>query len=200
MHATSRSHIVFEPVEHDVHQYITTIGFPIFSNVRHLVHWSSIAGCRIFSSFGTLIGQINKSVKLLKTSRKLRSKSSLGWLDNGAQTLESQLRFLYHLVTPGGIQLDASKWKLLWASRFRKQLRIWVSCQGAQHQLIINAYLPGPKSKDSWLIVWSPEASQAFESTKQQLVQAALLEFPQEDAPLAVFFDPSDIVKGVALH
>lgn len=94
--------------------------------------------------------------------------------------LQSQVRFLGHLITPKGIQPQAIS--SLPLRKVVKDLGRFFGMLNIYHRFL-------PKATD-----------QGFVTTKQQLVDAKLLAFPQEDAPLTVFVDISHIAVGVALQ
>ncbi|CAD7083758.1 unnamed protein product [Hermetia illucens] len=126
--------------------------------------------------------------------------------------LQQQVRFLGHSISSEGIQPDPDKVQAITSfprPKTVRELRRFLGMlnfyrrflpKAAHHQSVLNAYLSGPKTKDTREIVWSEEAVRAFNKSRQQLADATLLAFPQQDAPLAVFVDASDIAVGAALH
>lgn len=70
----------------------------------------------------------------------------------------------------------------------------------AQYQALLNALLSALKTRESQNVMQSPETVEASETTKQQLVDATRLAFPQQDTLLAVLVDVSGIAVGTALH
>ncbi|CAD7085746.1 unnamed protein product [Hermetia illucens] len=126
--------------------------------------------------------------------------------------LQQQVRFLGHFISPEGIQPDPDKVQAISSfprPKTVRELRRFLGMlnfyrrflpKAAHLQSILNAYLSGPKTKDTREIVWSEEAICAFDKSRQQLADATLLAFPLQDAPLAVFVDASDNAVGAALH
>lgn len=70
----------------------------------------------------------------------------------------------------------------------------------AHTQSLLYEYLKGPKKADSTKINWTEEANKAFEESKQQLANAALLFHPSPDATLVLHVDASNFSVGAALH
>lgn len=69
----------------------------------------------------------------------------------------------------------------------------------AQTQAPLNELLKG-NVKGKTPINWTPEATSAFEASKESLAQATLLAHPQSSAPLAIFSDASDRAVGASLQ
>lgn len=61
---------------------------------------------------------------------------------------------------------------------------------------LLNAFMSGPKIKESREVVWSPETAQTFQSTKQ-LTDATFLALSRQDA---VSVDALDIAVGAGLY
>lgn len=60
--------------------------------------------------------------------------------------------------------------------------------------------IPGNKRRDKTPLPWTPATDAAFENSKQQLAQAALLAHPVQSAELSLWCDASDFAAGAALH
>ncbi|KAL1487842.1 hypothetical protein ABEB36_015492 [Hypothenemus hampei] len=70
----------------------------------------------------------------------------------------------------------------------------------AKHQALLNEYLKNSKKNDKRKIPWTSEAEQAFETSKHDIAQAALLAHPIENAPLCLASDASDVAIGATLE
>lgn len=69
-----------------------------------------------------------------------------------------------------------------------------------EHQIPLQALIPGNKKNDRSEIKWTPEAIDSFEKCKQSLVDACTLAHPMPDAPLILYTDASDKAAAGALH
>lgn len=70
----------------------------------------------------------------------------------------------------------------------------------ASLQAPLNKYLHGVKKRDKTTILWTDEASQAFEKCKGSIRDAALLAHPHHSVPLALMSDASNNCAGAVLQ
>lgn len=125
---------------------------------------------------------------------------------------ESSVKFLGHVVTPEGIsplpEKVAAIEKFPKPETVKELRRFLAICNfyrrfvphAAGTQAVLSAYLKGAKRNDRTPIIWSEEASAAFEKCKSSLVEATVLSHPAADASLAMVVDASDTAVGAALH
>lgn len=126
----------------------------------------------------------------------------------GVKTID----FLGHTVTSGGIKPLPTKVLAIMefpAPSVAWQLRGYLGMlnfyrrfipHSAEHQLQLQSLLTTNKKKDKTPIIWTPEAVEAFETTKKSIAQAALLAHPHPDAELALVTDASDFAIGAVLQ
>lgn len=70
----------------------------------------------------------------------------------------------------------------------------------ANNQALLHEYLKGTKKNDLTPIIWTNEAIESFTKTKEELINAAQLEYPDEKFPLALFTDASDNAMGAVIQ
>ena len=70
----------------------------------------------------------------------------------------------------------------------------------ASVQAPLNAFLQGAKKKDKRPITWTEEAEKAFKTCKDSVANAALLAHPENNSPLILTTDASDLACGAALQ
>lgn len=70
----------------------------------------------------------------------------------------------------------------------------------ASYQSLFNKYLGSTRKKDKTKIVWSEEATAAFEQCKAGLKKAATLSHPRTDTTLSLMCDASDRCVGAVLQ
>jgi cleavage and polyadenylation specificity factor subunit 1 len=70
----------------------------------------------------------------------------------------------------------------------------------AKTQAILHDYLKGSKKKDKTKVLWTNEAKTQFEKCKEDLVNTALLSFPDPDLHLGLFTDASDSSVGSVIQ
>lgn len=125
---------------------------------------------------------------------------------------KSQLIFLGHLVTAGGIQplpdcVEAIK--NFPKPTIAKELKSFLATinfyrkfipNALEHQAILIAMINGNKKNDRTPLIWNQERETAFEQTKKQLADATMIAHPSKDAHLSLCVDASDIAAGAVLH
>lgn len=123
-----------------------------------------------------------------------------------------ELEFLGYSISSNGIRPTPHKVKAL--QEFPKpqtiaELRRFLGMinfyrrslpNAATTQAPLNSYLHETRKNDSREIVWSQEANEAFEKTKSDLVNAALLVHPRIGAELRIVSDASDFAMGAVLE
>lgn len=126
----------------------------------------------------------------------------------GVETLE----FLGHTVTSSGITPLPAKVTAIQefpAPEVAWQLRGYLGMlnfyrrfipHSASHQLQLQSLLTTNKKKDKTPVIWTPEAMEAFETTKMSIAKAVLLAHPHPEAVLSLVTDASDFAIGGALH
>lgn len=67
-------------------------------------------------------------------------------------------------------------------------------------QAPLNAYFTKSRKNDKTEIIWSTEAEQAFEKTKEDLANATLLVHPRAGAELRLLTDASDVAAGAVIE
>ncbi|KAL7292640.1 hypothetical protein TKK_0013767 [Trichogramma kaykai] len=70
----------------------------------------------------------------------------------------------------------------------------------AEMQAHLNKYLKDSRKKDKRPINWDDDASKAFETCRQSLVDVVSLAYPQSNAEICVVTDASDFAMGTALE
>lgn len=70
----------------------------------------------------------------------------------------------------------------------------------ASHQLELQSLITSSKKNDKTPIVWTPQSTAAFVTTKESIAQATMLCHPAPDAELSLVTDASDTAIGGALH
>lgn len=125
---------------------------------------------------------------------------------------KTDLNFLGYHVSKGGISPMAEQVKVI--SEFPRpksvdQLRRFLGMinfyrrhipKAAEIQSKLNIFLHNTKKKDTSLIPWTDEATEAFEQCKQSLQNAVKLSFPSSDAQIALMTDCSDKCAGAVLQ
>ena len=86
--------------------------------------------------------------------------------------------------------------------RFLGMVNFYREClpKSAQHQAELNKYLINTKKNDKTEIVWTPEATNAFELCKESIKNACLLAHPSKHANLSLMTDASDTSVGAVLQ
>lgn len=64
----------------------------------------------------------------------------------------------------------------------------------------LNDFLHNSKKKDKTIIPWTEESIEAFEKSKQNLLEAVTLAFPSADAPISLMTDCSNTCAGAVLQ
>ncbi|XP_023247771.1 uncharacterized protein LOC111643797 [Copidosoma floridanum] len=124
----------------------------------------------------------------------------------------TELIFLGHLVSSKGSQPCSEKIEAILdfplpvtVADLRRFLglvnfyRRWLP-QAASAQAPLFDYTADSKKNDQRVIDWSPEAKQAFETTKSHLAKATLLVHPSPDAETRLVTDASDFAIGATLE
>lgn len=70
----------------------------------------------------------------------------------------------------------------------------------AEDQMVLQALIDGNKKNDKTSILWTDDASIAFEKCKNDLANATLLAFPAREAEFSLVVDASDKSAGCVLH
>jgi len=123
---------------------------------------------------------------------------------------QAEVKFLGYLVTPKGTQPLPTRVQALKdfpLPKTAKELRRFLGMINFYRRFIPGAAkmqapihnLLGAK-KGAAAIIWTEEAQQAFENTKQSLTQTTLLAHPRANAELALFTDASDHSTGAILQ
>ncbi|GBP00677.1 Retrovirus-related Pol polyprotein from transposon 17.6 [Eumeta japonica] len=117
---------------------------------------------------------------------------------------KAEVQFLGHLVNKDGIYPPPDKVTAI--SNYPKpttvkEVRRFLAMinfyrrflpNAAETQIPLLKYQKGNKRNDKTPVVWSPEAVNAFEKCKSDLVNATLLAHPMENKPICVMVDASD--------
>lgn len=125
---------------------------------------------------------------------------------------KSELTFLGHVITKNGFKplpdrVEAIKQVPLPTVAF--ELKSFLASinfyrrflpNAVQHQQYLSALIIGNKRNDRTPIEWTEQAKTAFEACKQQLINATILAYPVENAPLSMQTDASDTCVGAVLH
>lgn len=131
---------------------------------------------------------------------------------NKCEFAKHEMKFLGHLLVPGGIKplpekVEAIKTfpKPTMVFQLRKFLlminfyRMFVP-QAAEVQEVLQQLIPGNKKNDKTLINWTKETSEAFEQYKSMLSEATLLAHPIMHAKLIVATDACSTAVGGVVH
>lgn len=125
---------------------------------------------------------------------------------------KSTVKFLGHLVSSSGISPLPEKVTVIQEyarPTVAKDLRRFIAIisfyhrfipHASKNQSILQKLIPGNKKNDTTIIVWTDEATAAFEKCKEELANSVMLAHPASDAPLILQVDASDNAVGAALH
>lgn len=125
---------------------------------------------------------------------------------------KQSIKFLGHIVTANGIHPIPEKVEVILAYKEPttvKDLRRFIAMvnsyrrfikDAAETQEILQTLIPGNVKNDKREIQWTPEGKAAFQKFKEQLSNATLLAYPQENAKLVLKTDACGTCIGGALH
>lgn len=125
---------------------------------------------------------------------------------------KTQIEFIGHIVTAEGIKPRPQKVEAI--RNFPKptlahELKRFISMINFYRRFIPNAIetqnrlqtlIKGNKKKDKTKLIWTDDASAAFEEYKQMLSNTTLLVHPSKTAKIIVSTDASDIAIGGVIH
>lgn len=126
--------------------------------------------------------------------------------------VQTQVKFLGHLVDENGVRPLPTKVEIIQnfeRPAIAKHLKTFLATlnfyrrfipSAVEHQIPLQAMIPGNKKNDHTMLNWTPETIHAFEKCKQSLVDACALAHPVPNAPLVLFTDASDKAAAGALH
>lgn len=124
---------------------------------------------------------------------------------------KSEIKFLGHLVTDSGIKPLPEKVTAIQnfeTPKLAKELKSFLAMinfyrrfiPGAvKSQQILQKMIVGNIKKDKTPLIWSPETITAFDTCKNELVNATTLAHPAVDAEFVLHVDASDSAIGAAL-
>jgi hypothetical protein len=125
---------------------------------------------------------------------------------------QSQVDFLGHTVTPGGILPLKERVEAIvnferpnLASQLKRFLGMINFYRrfipgAAKDQILLNDFLKNYKKNSKVPINWSEESIEAFERCKSKLSEASLLIHPSSTAKLAIMVDASDTAIGAVVQ
>lgn len=125
---------------------------------------------------------------------------------------KESVRFLGHLITKDGISPLPEKVDVIKnfpkpdlvceLKRFLAMINFYRRFlpNAAAKQALLQTYLKGNKKNDKSRIQWTPETVAAFDSCKNDLVNATLLAHPSSTATISVVVDASDMAIGAVLQ
>ncbi|KAL4104799.1 hypothetical protein QTP88_020075 [Uroleucon formosanum] len=125
---------------------------------------------------------------------------------------QKEVIFLGHIILDTGLKPNPDKIKVIEKfprpktvqelRRFLAMCNFYRRCipKAADTQAVLNEYMRNGKKNDKTLINWTEEAVVAFQSTKDDLINATILFYPNPTARIQLRTDASDIAIGAVIE